>query len=140
MRKGEADQGSAASAVGGSGSGAVVRRESRQWWHRRQRKPRARKGRSAGAAPTNGARHITSRAGTQGTGGALGRGGLGLRNEGNGNERGERNLFIKLPWQLKGPCGCLRAVGMNFAITAKFMPAPISILQKNTKFNLDKLT
>ena len=43
-------QATATPVVGGYGSGAAVCWESGQWWHRRQRKLRARKGRSAGAA------------------------------------------------------------------------------------------
>ena len=43
-------QATAAPTVGGSGSGATVRWESGQWWHRRHLKLRARKGCSIGAA------------------------------------------------------------------------------------------
>ena len=43
-------QATAAPAVGDFGNGTAVRWESGQWWHMRQRKLRARKGRSAGAA------------------------------------------------------------------------------------------
>ena len=43
-------QATAAPVVGGSGSRTAVRWESGQWWHKWQRKLRARKERSAGAA------------------------------------------------------------------------------------------
>ena len=46
--------------------------------------------------------------------------------------------FYKTVWQLK-VSRSPRVAGINFAIIAKFMLAPISILQKNTKFNLDKI-
>ena len=51
---------------------------------------------------------------------------------------GGGRLFIKAFGRRKVPIS-QRVVGINFPIIAKFMPAPISILQKNTKFNLGKL-
>ena len=51
---------------------------------------------------------------------------------------GGGRLFIKAFGSRKVPIS-QRVVGINFPIIAKFMPAPISILQKNTKFNLGKL-
>ena len=66
------------------------------------------------------------------------KGALGRLRRWNENEEGE--LFYKSIRQLKGPRGSRRAAGMNFAIIAKFMPAPTSILQNNKKkINLDKL-
>ena len=119
VRRGAADQGSAAAAVGGCAQ--------RVRWTRARGTAVERQQRGSGSLD-NGARHGTSRAVTQGAG-ALGRGGSGLRKEGNGNESGGvgRNLFIKLHGQLKG-LEAADELGMNFSIIAKFMLAPISNL------------
>ena len=108
MRRGATDQGSVAAltttaaAVGGCvqmvqqtrAQGTTAKRQRRGSGHGSD-------GRLCAWSLDSGALHETSRAVTQDVG-ALGRGDSRLRKEGNGNERGGRNLFIKLLGQLKG--------------------------------------